>query len=311
MAPEKKRPRGLKSSSASKKEAPKKAKTNAAVDEKDIPENAQTVMINKVVEEGDEVGEAAALLDEAIEKLEKSPSEVLSLLRGTIHESDRILRNWESDTPLPALFYYTYGTALYELGRLSEDEEFTPFLEAAEERIQDGFDHYKEKNSPDQDILNKMDLTLGKIWLAKAALSVDADSNDIPELALKALDTLDRACGLSSVTTSALLDIGAIVRNHGDLYSSLEHRNKFTQWADGIFERILKDDPNNARALSELGLSRLALANHWLERMDELDDTNQQEENKTERSNEEQKAYDAILEGKEGGGLKDLITNCY
>jgi hypothetical protein len=68
MAVEKKRPRGLKSSSANKKTTPvKKAKTD--VDEKDIPENAQTVMINKEVEEGDEVGEAAALLDDAIDKL--------------------------------------------------------------------------------------------------------------------------------------------------------------------------------------------------------------------------------------------------
>lgn len=102
--------------------------------------------------------------------VEKNPSEVLALLRGTIHESDRILRNWESEEPLPALFYYTYGTALYELGRLTEDEEFAPFLEAAEERLQDGFDHYKkdgEASQSNQEVLNKMDLTLGKIWLAK------------------------------------------------------------------------------------------------------------------------------------------------
>lgn len=68
MVQEKKRPRGLKSSSASKKTTTvKKAKTD--VDEKDIPENAQTVMINREVEEGDEVGEAAALLDDAMDKL--------------------------------------------------------------------------------------------------------------------------------------------------------------------------------------------------------------------------------------------------
>lgn len=97
----------------------------------------------------------------------------MALLRGTIHESDRILRAWTSDTPLPLLFYYTYGSALFELGRLAEDEEFEQFLEAAEERIQDGFDHYLNKKGDDdddkakQELVLKMNITLGKIWLTK------------------------------------------------------------------------------------------------------------------------------------------------
>ncbi|ORZ24631.1 nuclear pore complex subunit Nro1-domain-containing protein [Absidia repens] len=298
MAIEKKRPRGLKSSAASNKASSKKAKTEAGDNGSDIPENAQTVVIDKVVEEGDDVGEAAALFEDAVGKLEKNPTEALTLLRGTIHESDRILRNWESEQPLPPIFYYTYGSALYELGRLTEDEEFSPFLEAAEERLQDGFDHLKAGGDPtaDQEVVNKMNISLGKIWLAKAAMSVDADSKDIPELALKALDTLDKTFTDSKVEPTLLLDVASIVQNHGDLYLILESRSKFTQWAEEIFKRVLQDDASNARALSEIGLHKLSLANYWLERMDEVENKGQVDQ--TKRTLEEENAYLAILEAK-------------
>ncbi|CAO3577033.1 unnamed protein product [Absidia cylindrospora] len=306
MAIEKKRPRGLKSSAASNKVSTKKAKTE--VEENGIHENAQTVVIDKVVEEGDEVGEAAAIFEDAVGKLEKNPTEALALLRGTIHESDRILRAWRSDEALPLLFYYTYGSALFELGRLAEDEEFEQFLEAAEERIQDGFDHYSTENKhgngddsdvkAEQEVVNKMNISMGKIWLTKAMMLVDADTQEIPDVALKALDTVDKACKDSTIPTSSLLDLASIVQTHGDLYTILEQRNKFTQWAEDTFQRIVKDDPENVRALSQLGLSRLSLANYWLDRMDDMEDEDDKQEDQTERTSEEQNALDAILEAK-------------
>lgn len=67
MPVEKKRPRGLKGSAMAK--ANKKSKTEMPSNPNELPENAQTVVIDKVVEEGDEVGEAAALYESAIEKL--------------------------------------------------------------------------------------------------------------------------------------------------------------------------------------------------------------------------------------------------
>lgn len=67
MPVEKKRPRGLKGSAMAK--ANKKTKTDEPVNANDLPENTQTVVIEKEVEEGDEVGEAAALFESAIEKL--------------------------------------------------------------------------------------------------------------------------------------------------------------------------------------------------------------------------------------------------
>lgn len=67
MVAEKKRPRGLKGSAMAK--AHKKTKVDEPTNPSEIPENAQTVVIDKVVEEGDEVGEAAALFESAVEKL--------------------------------------------------------------------------------------------------------------------------------------------------------------------------------------------------------------------------------------------------
>lgn len=59
MGAEKKRPRGL-----AAQKAAKKAKTDTPED----ASNAQTVVLDKMVEEGDEVGEAAALFESAMEK---------------------------------------------------------------------------------------------------------------------------------------------------------------------------------------------------------------------------------------------------
>lgn len=74
MPAEKKRPRGLKGS-AMAKAANKKTKVEEPTNG-ELPENAQTVVIDKVVEEGDEVGEAAALYESAIEKLGKLYSSI-------------------------------------------------------------------------------------------------------------------------------------------------------------------------------------------------------------------------------------------
>lgn len=156
----------------------------------------------------------------------------MTLLRGTIHESDRILRNHDAKEPLPALFYYTYGSALYELGRLTEDEDFEPYLDAAEERLNDSLELNK-----DDDLHNKIHLALAKIWLAKAASAVSEGEQNIPELATKALETLDKA--IVDAPVKSVVEIADIVQNHGDLYESLESRDKFRLWAEAALEKVL------------------------------------------------------------------------
>lgn len=307
MVGEKKRPRGLKGSAMAK--ANKKTKVDEPTNPNNLPENAQTVVIDKVVEEGDEVGEAAALYESAIEKLgnllnqtcfvhyvkliliyiETDPTAALPLLRGTIHESDRILRNWESKESLPSLFYFTYGSALYELGRLTDEEEFEPYLDAAEERLNEGASETKDA------VYYKIQLALAKIWLAKAASAVSEGDQTIPELSTRALDTLDKVIDESEVSTNTIVELADIVQNHGDLYESLESRDKFRNWAENALENVLKEEPANVGALSELGLCKLSLANYYL---DNLDDDEDEEEEKTKLNEDEEKAYQAILSSK-------------
>ncbi|KAG1051545.1 hypothetical protein G6F43_006253 [Rhizopus delemar] len=283
MATEKKRPRGLKSSA----KANKKAKVEEASTE--IPENAQTIVIEKEVEEGDELGEVAALLESAIEKLEENPVEALALLRGTIHESDQILRKWESEESLPAFFYYNYGVALYELGRLMEDEEFEPYLDAAEERLEDGLKQLKED---DKELYSKAHLALCKVWFAKAASQVSEDDT-VSDLAIRALDAADKI--VDELPSKVVVELADIVQNHGALYSSLESRNKFITWAKKTLEKILKEEPNNAQALYVLGLCKLQVAHYYL---DNLNEEEEEEEEKIKLSEEEEKAYEAIIESK-------------
>lgn len=133
---------------------------------------------------------------------------------------------------MPALFYYTYGSALYELGRLTEDEDFEPYLDAAEERLNDSLE------LKDEALNNKIHLALAKIWLAKAASAVSEGEQSIPELASKALETLDKVIGEAPV--KSVIEIADIVQNHGDLYESLEARDKFRLWAESALEKVLK-----------------------------------------------------------------------
>ncbi|CEP10931.1 hypothetical protein [Parasitella parasitica] len=287
MPVEKKRPRGLKGSAAAK--ASKKTKTDEQPESTaEFPENAQTVVIDKIVEEGDEVGEAAALFESAMQKLETDPTAALPLLRGTIHESDRILRNHNDKEPLPALFYYTYGSALYELGRLTEDEEFEPYLDAAEDRLNESLE------CKDADLESKIHIALAKIWLAKAAGTVSEGDQKVPELSLKALTTLDEALGSARVDSGVIIELADIVQNHGDLYEKLESRDIFRSWAENALEKVLKDEPTNASALSGLGYCKLSFANYLLDNIQETDD----DVEKTELSKDEVKAYNAILESK-------------
>ncbi|KAL0077837.1 nuclear pore complex subunit Nro1-domain-containing protein [Phycomyces blakesleeanus] len=298
MAIEKKRPRGLKGSAAQK--AAKKTKTEETP-ESSVPENAQTVVLGKVVEEGDEVGEAAALYESAIEKMENSPSEARALLRGTIHESDRILRNWDATKTMPLEFYFTYGSALFELGRLTEDEEFDPYLEAAEERLEDGLAHYETLENKDDStaMMNCIKVSLAKVWLSKAASEVDQGSDVIPELAKRALETLEEVVPLASLSNATKVELASIVQNHGDLYTEWDSRTKFTNWAEKLLEEVLADSPSHSKALSEIGLCKLSLANYWLDQVNEdNDDEEEEEEEKSERTEEENKAFEAFGESK-------------
>ncbi|KAI7869702.1 nuclear pore complex subunit Nro1-domain-containing protein [Spinellus fusiger] len=296
MVLDKKRPRGLKQSAAEK--AAKKSKVEDPTESTSaVPnENAPTVVLGKDVEEGDEVGEAAALYESAMEKLDTSPSEARALLCGTVHESDRILRNWEAETPLPLLFYLTYGSALFELGRMTESEEeegFESYLEAAEERLQDGLDHYKDTSAENTVTLSRVKIALGRVWLAKAASDVEASAQEIPAFARHALAMFEECSGAAEMTTKAKVELAGSVYHHGDLYSAWTLRSPFTVWAETLLSSIVKETPEDTSALSQLGLCYLSTAHYWLDQADE----NSSEETPA-AAEEEKNAYTAIVQAK-------------
>lgn len=178
---------------------------------------------------------------------------------------------------------------------MTDDEEFEPYLDMAEERLL--------QSQGDVELKAKVDLVLAKIWFAKASNQVE---QDIPELAVKALAVADES--VENLPSKDVIDLADIVQNHGALYTELEHRNKFLEWAEKHLKKITKgkaiqsknlkltresDEPENARALSTFGLTKLQTAHYW------LDNTNEEEEEeKTELSKEEENAYKAILDCK-------------
>ena len=178
---------------------------------------------------------------------------------------------------------------MYELGRLTDEEEFEPYLDAAEERLNEGL------TTTQDDTHNKIHIALAKIWLAKAASAVSEGDQTIPELSTRALETLDKAIAETQVPSKTIIELADIVQNHGDLYESLASRDKFRLWAESALEKVLKEEPENASALSELGLCKLSLANYYL---DNMDDDTEEEVEKTALSEDEEKAYQAIRESK-------------
>lgn len=228
--------------------------------------------------------------------IETDATAALPLLRGTIHESDRILRNLPADSSLPALFYFTYGAALYELGRLTEEEEFEPYLEAAQDRLNTGL------ALDDPTMSDKIQMALAKIWLAQAASAIsqgdlEEDQVVIPELSTRALATLDTVIEKGKVPAKTMVELADIVQNHGDLYEAFDLRDVFRLWAEASLNKVLETEPENASALSALGLCQLSLANYYLDHEEE-EDEEEEEEEKTVLTQGEQNAYDAILKSK-------------
>lgn len=75
---------------------------------------------------------------------------IIPLLRGTIHECDRILRNWSGEEKAPASFYLSYGSALFDLGNLSGEKEFALYRDAAKERLETGLERIQELTEKDE-----------------------------------------------------------------------------------------------------------------------------------------------------------------
>ncbi|CAM0136423.1 hypothetical protein VKS41_006761 [Umbelopsis sp. WA50703] len=291
-AAEKKRPRGLKGVAAQK--AAKKAKTE------NEEEKTQTVILDKEVEEGDELGEVEALYESAKDKLEmgENPDTVMPLLRGTIHECDRILRNWSGEEKAPASFYLSYGSALFDLGNLLGDKDLDSYMDAAKERLETGVERIQDLSDKDEasnTTYAKLKIGLAKIAFSKALTSVRDGKDDVMDHINSGLDKLNTALEFKNLPVDDVLEAINLVQANADNQDILENLAVLNEWAKEQYTQILKDHPQNARALSGMGNCHLTLANYWLGRVDSLEE--ESAEGKTELNEEETKASEQLKQG--------------
>ncbi|KAJ2652525.1 hypothetical protein IWW40_001011 [Coemansia sp. RSA 1250] len=135
-APKRKRPLGLKARSAKKANTQVSEQGAQQVNDFD-DENTATVMLRG--EDANEIDELEGIFDSALEALSEDQDEkAITLLRGTIHESDRLLRLSDTEnTQLEPRFYFIYGSALYGLAELSpEIDDKDMYLELAQHRLE-------------------------------------------------------------------------------------------------------------------------------------------------------------------------------
>ncbi|KAJ2896182.1 hypothetical protein IWW38_002090, partial [Coemansia aciculifera] len=150
-AQKKKRPMGLKAraaaSSKKQKASGEELTENGAQVVNDFDdENTATIMLKNELEDANEMDELEGIFDSALEELGGGdPERAITLLRGTIHECDRILRIHDRDVEAGAeaieiepRFYYIYGIALYSIADLSAAEladQRWEYLELAQHRL--------------------------------------------------------------------------------------------------------------------------------------------------------------------------------
>ncbi|KAJ2758603.1 hypothetical protein IWQ57_006783, partial [Coemansia nantahalensis] len=148
---------------------------------KDFEESTATIMLQGD-EASDELDELEGIFTSAIECADEDPDRALALLRGTIHESDRMLRH--SDTAgqaMDARFYLIYGSALHCLTEVSSEDDAPTFRELARQRLAQADALCAEG---DTELLARVRLAQAKVELAMLAAE---EATGAP------LEALDRA----------------------------------------------------------------------------------------------------------------------
>ncbi|KAI7824903.1 nuclear pore complex subunit Nro1-domain-containing protein [Kickxella alabastrina] len=135
----KKRPMGLKARATKKQKTTIESATSSGAQVVDDfgDETTATIMLKNDGEEANELDELEGIFDGALEALNADdPTKAITLLRGTIHECDRILRvNDEEEESMDSRFYYIYGMALYCISEFSEGEKME-YLGLAKQRLE-------------------------------------------------------------------------------------------------------------------------------------------------------------------------------
>ncbi|KAI9017031.1 hypothetical protein BC832DRAFT_4742 [Gaertneriomyces semiglobifer] len=223
----------------------------------------------------------------------------LDLLRGCIHECDKILRIKDGvipapkderedgedgpssstsqpnlDAPIPPEFYLVYGNALFQLGVLTAgseegEESLMDYLNAAAERLERGLERALEDGLPEPLAVKT---SLGRILLQKASLmlegSVDMATAESAKLAAQAetLLMVDFSRLDESDRNPLLLESAAAAQRYADMVPQLEGRKKWNEFAQELFKQV---SGASMEASIGLGSCELSIANYYAERAEE------------------------------------------
>ncbi|KAJ2866104.1 hypothetical protein GGI22_001359 [Coemansia erecta] len=297
-AAKKKRPMGLKARAANKKQK-NNTETSEPTGINDFDEASMaTIMLkNTTGENGEatEVDELEGIFDNAMAELGADSTErALTLLRGTIHECDRILRLHHHDAnevPLEPKFYYIYGTALYSITKLAEEDEDIKerkeYLELALERL----DQARGAITGAEPFAWRVHVGMAKAALELLAFNGD-DGLDVP---LQSLDSALAAMEHDPATQTDTESLAIV-----DLVLSLADSRRFppllnaklVAWGETKLRVILEDSQSaDARYLLARAL--------WLQASELLDAQEEEEEEEDERIAEEAKIKDLLSKANE------------
>ncbi|KAJ1962927.1 hypothetical protein GGI12_002360 [Dipsacomyces acuminosporus] len=193
---------GLKARAAKKQKAEEAATTEGGaqvVNDFDDEKTATIMLKNEGSEDANEIDELEGIFDGALEALDE-PERATVLLRGTIHECDRILRvhdeeeaekSKEEAARLEPRFYYIYGMALFSISELAELDDKKDYLELAHHRLQQAADGMKG----DEPFAWRVHAGLGKVTLEQSTEDDESKLGDALGNLSRALETLSKTKG--------------------------------------------------------------------------------------------------------------------
>ncbi|KAJ2455251.1 hypothetical protein EV183_000986 [Coemansia sp. RSA 2336] len=288
--PKRKRPLGLKARSAKKANTQVTEQGAQQVNDFD-DENTATVMLRG--EDANEIDELEGIFDSALEALgEDQDEKAITLLRGTIHESDRLLRLSDAEnTQLEPRFYFIYGSALYGLAELSpEIDDKDMYLELAQHRLEQA-----KETVGEEPFAWRVYLGLAKVHMEIAA---EADSEDQAcsgiqqalEYLNQSIDALKKAQIEETLSSEMLAAI--------DLVLSLADSQRLP---DSAAAKLVGWGESNARLLAETAdEAKYLLARAlWLRASSLIDDADEVSD---------KQEFSKLL--KEATGLLDKVESC-
>ncbi|KAL1916439.1 uncharacterized protein VTP21DRAFT_5630 [Calcarisporiella thermophila] len=311
---EPKRPRGLKRSTEDAntevtEKRPKQLGENE-VEQEGNEETETLVFRGEGAEEVDDIKELRMIYESAVEKLGSSaPKSALSLLRGAIHECDRILRTQPENQRPPYIFYWVYASALQDLGELLEadgEESCIPYVDEALDRLERGAERLEEAEEGDKEEGWKLWLAFGNALMKKATQALKENNKkrsskgkdkrrSDEEFAVQAVEKFEQASAerWESARNEVLMRAADLVQAFGDLREDWDGREKWNLWAISKYEIAIKPESNPLAAYTGLGSCYLSLANYWLEQIDSdegEEGAEEKETNEEELTEEEKKA---------------------